>query len=256
MKLTGGILALAALGAGAAHAATQDSQELAKKLSNPISDLVSVPLQFNWEFGNGPADDTWQVTNLQPVVPFAITENTNMIARLVMPTINMPGETVHGDMVFSLFFSPAHASRPVWGWGPVLQLPRTGRKWGAGPTVVAAWEAKRFTYGALVNHVWSFAGDETAPDLNQTLLQPFFAIHVPQAMTVTLQSEAQANWEAPSGDEWTVPLNFQLAKVAKFGPFPASYAGGVGFYLVSPPGGPEWKLRTVVTILLPGKSGS
>src|SRR5262245_64557296 len=90
-----------------------DDQELAKKLSNPVSDLVSVPFQFNWEFGNGPGEDTWEVTNLQPVVPFRITEHTHMIARLIVPTISMPGETVDGDMVFSLFFSPARSS-VIW----------------------------------------------------------------------------------------------------------------------------------------------
>jgi hypothetical protein len=31
------------------------------------------------------------------------------------------------------------------------------------------------------------------------------------------------------------------------------FAGGAGVYLESPSGGPEWKLRTAVTFLLPGK---
>lgn len=51
------------MGAGAASAqeqppakpATQgEGAELAKKLSNPISDLVSAPFQFNWEQNVGP----------------------------------------------------------------------------------------------------------------------------------------------------------------------------------------------------------
>src|SRR5262249_11672064 len=86
--------------------AADDSQELAKKLNNPISNLVSLPVQFNWEFGEGPDEDTWEITNIQPVVPFPITKGTNMIARLIMPTVNRPGSTEDGDMTFSLFFSP------------------------------------------------------------------------------------------------------------------------------------------------------
>jgi len=101
--------------------------------------------------------------------------------------------------------------------------------------------------------VWSFAGDEDVPDLNQTFLQPFFAVGFAKAVTFTIQSESSANWEAPSGDEWSIPLSVQLSKVAKFGTFPGSYFGGAGVYLDSPPGGPEWKLRAGVTVLLPGR---
>ena len=247
------ILTFAALAAlvSPAPSRAQDAEALAKKLNNPISDVVSVPLQFNWEFGNGPDDDTWHVQNFQPVVPFRITDRTNLIARLIMPSISAPGRTVAGDMVFSLFFSPARSTRWIWGAGPVLQLPRTGEKWGFGPTAVALRQVGPWTYGALFNHVWSVAGDESAPDLNQTFIQPFLAHTNKDALTVTIQSESSGNWEAPSGDEWSVPLNMIVSKMAKFGPFPASYGGGLGVYLASPPGGPEWKLRTIVTILLP-----
>jgi hypothetical protein len=238
----------------AAHPARgEDAHELAKKLNNPISDLVSVPLQFNWEFGHGPDEDMWQITNLQPVVPFAITPNTNMIARLIMPTISTPGQTIDGDMVFSLFFSPSRSSGVVWGVGPVLQLPRSGPKWGVGPTAVLLKMSGGRTYGALVNHLWSVAGDDDAPDLNQTFIQPFFAYTTSKAVTFSIQSESTANWEAPSGEEWTIPLIFQVSKVSKFGPFPASYGAGPGFYLESPGGGPEWRIRSFVTLLLPAK---
>ena len=247
------VLAFCLVTVAADAARAQSSAELAKKLNNPIGDLVSAPFQFNWEFGNGPDDDTYQVLNLQPVVPFGISDHTNMIARLIMPTISTPGGTVAGDMVFSLFFSPSLSTGAIWGVGPVLQLPRTGEKWGIGPTAVILKQQGGHTYGALVNHVWSFAGDEDAPDLNQTFIQPFYAVTNKRAVTFTLQSESTANWEASDGNQWTIPLNFLISKMAKFGTFPASYAGGVGVYLDSPSGGPEWKLRGVVTILIPSR---
>jgi len=255
MSRHGRILALGLLGtfAFAPPATAEDAEELAKKLSNPISNLVSVPVQFNWEFGIGPDEDTWHVQNLQPVVPFKITDKTNMIARLIMPSVNTPGNTFAGDMVFSLFFSPAASAGAIWGVGPVLQLPRTGEKWCVGPTAVILKQAGPWTYGALANQIWSFAGDESAPDVNQTFLQPFLSHTNKKAVSITIQSEAAANWEAASGDEWSVPINILVAKLAKFGPFPASYGGGAGVYLASPSGGAEWKLRSVVTVLLPVK---
>jgi len=57
----------------AAAAGASDGGELAKKLSNPISDLVSVPFQFNWEQNVGPDKQTRFVLNIQPVIPFALT---------------------------------------------------------------------------------------------------------------------------------------------------------------------------------------
>lgn len=247
------LLAAALLAPGTSQAQGHDAEELNKKLSNPISDLVSVPLQFNWEFGEGPDQDMWQITNLQPVVPFAITDHTNMIARLIMPSVSTPGNSFNGDMTFSLFFSPARSTGLIWGAGPAMLIPRTGEKWGIGPTVVVLKQEGKNTYGALANHIWSFAGDEDAPDVNATFLQPFFARAFGNAMTLTIQSESQANWEASDGNEWSIPLNVLVSKVATFGPFPASYGGGVGVYLESPDGGPEWKLRSFVTLLLPSK---
>ena len=41
-----------------------DDAELAKKLSNPISDLVSVPFQFNWEQNVGPDKQTRFILNV------------------------------------------------------------------------------------------------------------------------------------------------------------------------------------------------
>jgi hypothetical protein len=168
-----------------------------------------------------------------------------------MPTISTPGSTAAGDMTGSLFFSPSHSTGTVWGVGPVLVLPRTRAKWGIGPTAVLVRLDGNRTWGALVNHVWSFAGDDDAPDLNQTFLQPFFAVSTANAVTFTIQSEMVANWEAADGDEWTVPLNVLVSKVAKIGPFPASFGAGPGVYLVSPDAGPEWRLRGVVTLMLP-----
>jgi len=39
-----------------AQAQGESSEELAKKLQNPVASLISLPLQSNWDFGVGHAD--------------------------------------------------------------------------------------------------------------------------------------------------------------------------------------------------------
>src|SRR4029078_12161752 len=128
------------------------------------SDLVSVPLQFNWEQGVGPQDQTRFVLNLQPVVPFPLSPDWTMIGRFILPFRRSPYWTMSGlftmpcvaqpplaeggapafgigDITASAFFSP-RPGRVIWGAGPVIVLPSTtqptigGEQWGLGPTAV------------------------------------------------------------------------------------------------------------------------
>ena len=90
--------------------------------------------------------------------------------------------------------------------------------------------------------------------MNRALFQPFLAHVGDKGVTVTLQSEATADWDAPeSSDVWTIPINAQVSKVTRFGPFPFSIAGALGVYVQKPDGGPDWQLRTTFTLVLPGK---
>jgi len=250
-------------------AAPPSDSELAKQLSNPVADLTSLPLQFNWENGVGPDDELRTVINFQPVVPFHITPKWNLIGRWIMPFVSQPaltpgGEATSGvgDIVASGFFSPAgRGGHVTWGVGPVLSLPMTtdpalgSGQWGIGPTAVVLVQRGPWTYGALVNHVWGIAdtGDVERADVSQSFLQPFLAYQFPGALTLTLQSESTYNWEAESGEAWTIPINVIVSKVTKMGTFPFSVGGGAGYYADSPSIGPDWKLRAVFTLLLPGK---
>ena len=66
------------------------NEELAKQLSNPISSLVSVPFQFNWEQNVGPSEATRFVLNVQPVMPFSMNQDWNLIVRLIAPLVSQP----------------------------------------------------------------------------------------------------------------------------------------------------------------------
>jgi hypothetical protein len=245
-------------------AAQGEAADLAKKLSNPISNLVSVPFQLNWEQGVGPKDQTRFILNVQPVLPFALNENWNLIARVILPFVSQPalgegGTAAFGvsDVLASAFFSPTTGGL-VWGVGPVLSLPSTSEptlgsgKWSGGPTVVVLKQLGPLTVGALWNQVWSFSGDGSRNDVSQMYIQPFLSYTNKSLVTVSLVSESSANWKAPD-HTWTIPIIVSVSKLSSFGMFPASYQVGAGVYVAKPDIGPSWKLRMSMTILLPKK---
>ena len=257
---------LLALASGGRAQESDNAAELAKSLSNPVADLVSIPFQFNWDNGVGPDDGLRYTLNVQPVVPFSIGENWNLIGRWIMPYVSQPSlgtgldpTSGYSDIVFSSFFSPKKSSI-TWGVGPVFLLPTTSDpllgagQWGVGPTAVVLRQQGPWTYGVLANHIWSFAeaGNLERNDVNSTFLQPFLA-YGKSGTTLTLFSESTANWEADSGEVWTIPILVLVSKVTRLGPFPFNVTAGGGPYVESPTGGPEWKLRTAFTLILPAK---
>jgi hypothetical protein len=59
---------------GTVPSLAQNETELAKKVQNPVADLISVPLQSNFNFGVGPDDDLQYVLNIQPVLPLRLSQ--------------------------------------------------------------------------------------------------------------------------------------------------------------------------------------
>ena len=235
--------------------------ELAKKLQNPIANLISVPIQNNWDFGIGPANAMKYTANIQPVIPVSISEDWNVIVRTIMPIIYAesptPGGADHsglGDITQSFFLSP---KAPVGGWvvggGPVALWPtETDRalgsgKWGAGPTVVALQQAHGWTYGALMNHIWSYEG-WGEQNVNATFLQPFISYTTKKFTSFGLNTESTYDWQ---DHQWTVPLNLTVSQLLKLGTTHIQFQVGGRYYAEKPDGGPDWGLRFTVTYLFP-----
>lgn len=238
-----------------------EAAALAKKLQNPVASLISVPIQNNWDFGIGPANAMRYTANIQPVVPVSLSEDWNLITRTILPVVYAEspvagGRDVSGlaDVVQSFFLSP---KAPVGGWilgaGPVFLWPTAtdsvlgAGRWGAGPTAVALRQQGGWTYGALVNHLWSYAG-WGSQNVNATFLQPFVSFTTKKQTTYTLNTESTYNW---TNNQWTMPLNVAIAQLLQVRGQPLQLQAGARYYAEGPSGGPEWGLRFSVTLLFP-----
>jgi hypothetical protein len=248
-----------------AHA---EDADLAKHLSNPIANLISVPLQYNYNDKIGPLQNGKQsYVNVQPVVPISLNADWNVISRTIIPIVNQndiaPGAGSQfglGDTLQSLFVSPKApgAGGIIWGVGPAMLFPTAGDsllgsgKYAAGPTGVVLWQANGWTYGMLANHLWSYAGDNNRSNVNNTFLQPFVSYTTKDAWTFTLNTESTYNWIT---DKWYVPVNATVAKLIKFGDQPVQIGGGPRYWLASPDNvGPKnFGARFFVTFLFPKK---
>jgi hypothetical protein len=129
-----------------AQAQNEEATELAKKLSNPVASLISVPLQYNYDAYGGTNDGaTVHLLNMQPVVPISLTEKWNLITRTIVPLLDRQGfaldalnEAGLGDIVATQYFSPRSPTAGwIWGVGPAELLPTASgeflgsEKWGA-----------------------------------------------------------------------------------------------------------------------------
>ena len=248
-------------GGGAGDDEQAKEAELAKKLQNPVANLISVPIQNNWDFGIGSASAMRYTANIQPVIPVSLTEDWNLITRTIVPVIYAESPTAGGrdawglgDITQSFFLSPKD---PVGGWilggGPVFLWPTAtdsllgSGKWGAGPTVVALRQEHGFTYGVLANQIWSYAG-WGPQNVNATFLQPFVGYTTKTFTTLTLNTESTYDWTA---GQWTVPVNIMLQQLLKIGGQPIAFQLGYRYYAQRPLGGPDWGLRFNVTFLFP-----
>ena len=254
----------------AQSAPAENAEALRKKAQNPVADLISVPIQENWNFGIQPGDRTQNVLNIQPVIPVDLTKDWNLIIRWIAPVVYQPvtvpqqsGANVQtgyyglGDMQPAFFFAPKK-SKVIWGVGPQLLLPtatKTGvlgqGKFGLGPTVVLLVQPGKWTLGALTNNVWSVAGHSDLPDVNQFLLQYFINYNLQKGWYLTWQPTVTANWNAADDYKWVVPLGGGIGRIMKLGAQPVNV--GVQFYgnAIHPPGGSSWTMRLQIAFLFP-----
>src|SRR3990167_842782 len=252
---------------GAAQAETS-AAELAKQVNNPVADLYSLPVQYNWDQKMGPTGDGMHsVTNIQPVLPFELNEDWNLISRTILPLIDQHGlapdgmadKSGMGDVTQSFFFSPKQPTESGWilGGGPAILIPTgsdellSNEQWGAGPTVVALKQSEGWTRGILANHIWGLEGKpaDDKEKVNATFLQPFLVYTTHSYTSFGMNTESTYDWQSR---EWSVPVNLFVSQILKIGGQPLSIQVGPRYWADSPEDGAQgWGARAAVTLLFP-----
>jgi hypothetical protein len=271
---------ISTLVAATASAQQDKTSDVARKSQNPISDLISFPVQENVNFNVGRLDKTQSVTNLQPVVPIKLDQGWTLVTRCILPVIYQPSLVAGDSSDFGLGdFNPSFflTAPTVGGWtvgvGPTFLLPtatdaRLGTdRWSAGPTAVAVLTQGNIVAGVLANNIWSFTGESDhgtvvlrqsgteirvgGKPVNQMLLQPFFNYNLPDGWFLVTAPILTADWEAPRGDRWTVPVGGGFGRVFKIGTQPVNANIQAYYHVEHPTDAANWHITANFALLFP-----
>lgn len=263
-KLSGALLSLIALVPAAllGDDAVSD-QDLARAVQNPVASMISLPFQNNTNFNFGPEDETQNILNIQPVWPLSINDDWNLITRTIMPVISQPGMggadgrvNGIGDITFTAFLSPKKSGELIWGAGPVVLLPTAskdqlgGDRWGVGPSMVVLKMTGPWVVGSLFSNIWSVGGGDGA-DINLFSWQYFINYNMADGVYLTSAPTITANWEARSGNTWTVPFGGGIGKIFKIGKQPVNAQASAYYNVDKPEFAPDWQLRLQIQLLFP-----
>jgi hypothetical protein len=241
----------------------EDVEALAKKVQNPVADLISVPFQSNTNGGVGSGNAIQEVFNIQPVIPFHAGP-INIITRTIIPLISQPnispGQTGStfglGNINITAFISPANPGKLIWGIGPVLGLPTNTSqavgtaKWTFGPSVVLLGMPGPWVLGVLANNVWSWAGGGSQ-NVNSMLIQYFVNYNFKGGWYLTSSPIITANWLAADySDKWTFPIGGGGGKLFRVGKLPINLNLSAYYNIWHPTEGPTWTVRVQLTFLL------
>ena len=240
------------------------ADDLAKQAQNPVADLISLPLQNNTNFGIGPDDRTQNILNIQPVWPFKLSDDWNLITRTILPVMSQPlpsgdRQTGLGDTTLTAFLSPRDSGKWIWGAGPVILIPTSTDdalglgEWGGGLSAVFLTMPGNWVVGSLFSNVWANSDDPGRDDVNLFSWQYFLNYNIPNSdgLYVVSAPIITANWEADSNDRWTIPFGGGVGKIFRIGRQPMNAQISAYYNVEKPEYGPDWQLRAQLQLLFP-----
>ena len=250
-----------------AHAVyADDATEIAKQAQNPVASLISVPFQDNINFGVGPESLVQNVLEIEPVIPFKLNDDWNLITRTIIPVVEQPtlapavgNVTGLGDVQLALYLSPGRPGGVIWGIGPAFSFASaTDRSLGsgkdsAGLSAAALTIQGPWLVGALVTDVVSVAGEKDRESASQFLIQPFVNYNFSHGWYLTSSPIVTANWKATSRNQWTVPVGGGGGKIFHVGHQAFNAIVQAFDNVEHPHEAGNWTLRLQVSLLFPKK---
>jgi len=244
---------------------TINAEEIAKKLANPIANMISIPTQYEISRGLGKNQGGSEQSLLfQPVVPFDLGGGDTFIVRPIVAGVretsiqgaNGQGYSGYGisSVTLESFYAPNTNSSWIWGLGPYAQSPsgNSGRfgsqQTAAGVTAVVLNRDGPWTYGLLGYQSWSVGGNSAYGTQNNIFGEPFLAYTTSSAWTFVTNMEAQYNYDSRRTSN---PWYAGVSKLEVFDGVPISFAAGPIYYVSNVPGGPSgWGARATVTLVV------
>jgi hypothetical protein len=261
------------------HALAQE--DLAKQSQNPVANMISVPFENNTYFDVGPSEKWANALFVKPVYPLSLGK-LNLINRLIVPVIYLKGQDSIsresdddpvlgkiqvfpgssnkfglGNIQYQAFISPANPGKVTWGLGPAFEFPtntnsRLGTDtWSIGPTMVVLTMPGNWVLGFVTQNIWDFAGKSGEPNVSRFTFQPILNYMLGQGWYLTSSPMIAANWEASSGEKWTVPVGGGGGRLMRFGKQPIDFKLASYWYADAPEFGPDWSLQFTVKFLFP-----
>lgn len=259
--LLGGVLGAAAQAQVITQPGTSITpQVLAKSVHNPFEDFVKVPLQSTTGFSVGLHHNAGESMNLQPVIPFSLNAQWDLIARPSLSATYQPSPHEQfglNDLQTSFFVTPHNADEWIWGAGPVFQFPSatsdalgTGR-WSAGPTAALIYSKGPWFNAVLAYQLMSFAGSRARGSVNQTYVEPEVSYNFESGWYVDCDPPITFDWTADEADGWTIPIGADAGKAFNIGSHAMGFQIGAYDLPKHPDGAPQWIIRVQVTALFP-----
>lgn len=256
------------------HPEALADDDLAAKAQNPIASMISVPVDTSFDFGA--ANGSAIVSSIQPVIPTSLGD-WNLVSRFILPVAwvegavggvaGLPPELSPvnpnqsasglGDLNYTGFFSPAEAGDVIWGVGPSIMFPSAtddllgSEKWSAGPSLVVLTQPKPWSLGLLYRHLWSFEGPADRSNVNQSMIQYFINYNLDDGWYLMTDPVMLVNWEASSGNRWTVPLGGGVGRIFNLGKQPINARLRAYYNVARPDGSPEWSVNASFALLFP-----
>ena len=245
---------LAPTGVLAQQAATAN---VGKEMHNPLANMKEVFFQADILTNVGPDDDTVWSMSVEPLYPFDLGNDWRLVTYTIVPLISQPGLTPEtdrtdglGDTTLFGYFVPPNEGSLIWGFGPTFQLPTHSDddlgndEWAAGPALIVGAQPGNWSLWGLLDNQWSFAG--SGEKINELNFQYQVVYLLPEDWFLISNWIIEADWEAPSGDQWTVPIGGGFGRQFKIGKNQFQLYWQAGYNIEAPEDAAGW--RGIVTL--------